>query len=341
MPLVRVSSVQKHPRMASHRDNGREVPLGKDHAVRGRIREAISALETAMSGMWPTPAEARAKRRSREVPGSEHLPLVGWQFAPLLEAQLRGESQELRAAALASAVNQPPPSPPPPSVIGRPTRPPPPPPFPRPQAAARFVDSAARPIPQQVIDDIVREASSSASSSYTSAASGSDSGMADYRYPTMSPEQLAGLRNRLPKIPQQPDTSLYFVARSVRFYECFRLEERLNNIKSFVRVLEHRPDSMDFVAATTELLRAVSTLHYAALSWHLPKLAVMERAAVEKMSAGQRRSLVEYEHQQLVRAVEDQADRTFRHSGLTPRQVAMEEAVEEFRFNQTREDKLV
>jgi hypothetical protein len=78
-------------------------------------------------------------------------------------------------------------------------------------------------------------------------------------------------------------------------------------------------------------------LHYAALNWHLPKRSVMERVAFDSLTPERKKRLVEHEYSELVRAVNDKTDRSFRRSGLTHRQLALEDALEESLFEQTHE----
>jgi hypothetical protein len=140
---------------------------------------------------------------------------------------------------------------------------------------------------------------------------------------------------RMPTVPLDPTFADFAKVRSDRFYECFPANERLGRIKSWVAHLESRPTSEAYMAATAELLRAVSMLHYAVFNWHAGKQEEMTRNAFSLMTPDERRRLIEREHRLLIEAVDDNSDRELGREGMTTRQRLADDALEETLLNQT------
>jgi hypothetical protein len=115
-----------HPEMAEHsRVVEGAAPIAGSASTRGRIRDAISVLETAMTNMWPTPSEAEVKRRKTKsrltsrsesensyqvidsgFSGSRRISFPGYDVVPPLTAELRGEMHRREEELIADALRK-------------------------------------------------------------------------------------------------------------------------------------------------------------------------------------------------------------------------------------------
>jgi hypothetical protein len=190
-------------------------------------------------------------------------------------------------------------------------------------------EKSPKPKPKTVIDDILRKASKVPPKD------------ADEYDVLVNPDYVplhtvngVGRPRKLPKISDNPMYGEFVKARSVRFYECFDYQQRMASLRTVLMNMEARPMSHKFLGLTADLVRQANALHHATLNWHTSKYRMMEKMGFECLEPPQRRRLIEYEHVKLLQALDDQADRAFLRAGADNISLSMQDAFEEFRFNQ-------
>ncbi len=64
-----------------------------------------------------------------------------------------------------------------------------------------------------------------------------------------------------------------------RFYMCFRLPDKLVQIKNCMMGMQRRLDCNELIRHKLDLLQVTMSLHYSAVGWHHNKQCTMERVA--------------------------------------------------------------